>query len=329
MLRDLALEHGLYLIADEVYRECVYDGQRHTSLFHLDGLEDRGILIDSVSKRFSACGARIGCIISRSRELNDIVLRFGQARLCPPTVDQIAARAALATPPSYLDDVRTEYEKRRDVLVGALQKIPGVGCTTPAGAFYLMAQLPVEDADDFCQWILREFELDGKSVMMAPGDGFYVSPGGGKREVRIAYVLRSEGARTWSMPLECWPRRWRPTPARRGRNGGATYAAFLAASSSAAPPGVPPTGPSTNSTDLNAALYAARSFWTSSVSLRTFIRYPCRLASTARHRVAVRPAMRAITTQISAGRLVEAMSRGSARCPGHLTLPAVLQFCHD
>jgi aspartate aminotransferase len=192
MLRDLALEHGLYLIADEVYREFVYDGQRHTSLFHLDGLEDRGILIDSVSKRFSACGARIGCIISRNRELNDIVLRFGQARLCPPTVDQIAARAALATPQSYLDDVRTEYEKRRDVLVGALQKLPGVGCTMPAGAFYLMAQLPVDDADDFCQWILREFEQDGKSVMMAPGDGFYVSPGGGKREVRIAYVLRSE-----------------------------------------------------------------------------------------------------------------------------------------
>jgi len=192
MLRDLALEHGLYLIADEVYREFIYDGQRHTSLFHLDGLEDRGILIDSVSKRFSACGARIGCIISRSRELNDIVLRFGQARLCPPTVDQIAARAALATPQSYLDDVRTEYEKRRDVLVGALQKLPGVGCTTPAGAFYLMAQLPVDDAGDFCAWILREFEQDGKSVMMAPGDGFYESPGGGKREVRIAYVLRSE-----------------------------------------------------------------------------------------------------------------------------------------
>ncbi|MHC4769146.1 MAG: pyridoxal phosphate-dependent aminotransferase [Planctomycetota bacterium] len=209
MLRDLALEHGLYLIADEVYREFVYDGQRHTSLFHLDGLEDRGILIDSVSKRFSACGARIGCIISRSRELNDIVLRFGQARLCPPTVDQIAARAALATPQSYLDNVRTEYEKRRDVLVGALQKLPGVGCTMPAGAFYLMAQLPVDDADDFCQWILRDFELDGKSVMMAPGGGFYVSPGGGQREVRIAYVLRSEdlvdAVRVLGAALEAYP----------------------------------------------------------------------------------------------------------------------------
>jgi aspartate aminotransferase len=192
-----------------VYREFVYDGQRHTSLFHLDGLEDRGILIDSVSKRFSACGARIGCTISRNPELNDILLRFGQARLCPPTVDQIAARAALSTPQSYLDDVRTEYERRRNVLVGALQELPGVGCTTPAGAFYLMAQLPVDDADTFCQWILREFELDGKSVMMAPGDGFYVSPRGGKREVRIAYVLRSEdlvdAVRVLGAALDAYP----------------------------------------------------------------------------------------------------------------------------
>ncbi|MHC4764517.1 MAG: pyridoxal phosphate-dependent aminotransferase [Planctomycetota bacterium] len=192
MLRDLTLEHGLYLIADEVYREFIYDGERHTSLFHLDGLEDRGILIDSVSKRFSACGARIGCIISRNPRLNDILLRFGQARLCPPTVDQIAARAALATPQSYLQDVRTEYEKRRNVLVAALRGLPGVQCASPAGAFYLMAGLPVDDADEFCQWILRDFELDGKSLMLAPGDGFYVSPGGGKRQVRIAYVLRSE-----------------------------------------------------------------------------------------------------------------------------------------
>jgi aspartate aminotransferase len=192
MLRELALEHGLYLIADEVYREFVYDGRRHTSLFHLDGLEDRGILIDSVSKRFSACGARIGCIICRNPALNDILLRFAQARLCPPTVDQIAARAALATPRSYLDDVRAEYQKRRDVLVEELGNLPGVGCTKPAGAFYLMAQLPVDDADDFCQWILRDFALDGKSVMMAPGAGFYVSPAGGKREVRIAYVLCCE-----------------------------------------------------------------------------------------------------------------------------------------
>jgi len=192
MLRDLALEQGLYLIADEVYREFIYDGRRHTSLFHLDGLEDRGILIDSVSKRFSACGARIGCIISRNPELNDILLRFAQARLCPPTVDQIAARAALATPQRYLDDVRAEYEKRRNVLVAGLRDLAGVQCTSPAGAFYLMAGLPVDDADEFCQWILRDFELDGRSVMLAPGEGFYASPGGGKREVRIAYVLCSE-----------------------------------------------------------------------------------------------------------------------------------------
>jgi aspartate aminotransferase len=192
MLRDIALEHCLYVIGDEVYREFIYDGQRHASLFHLDGLEDRAILIDSVSKRYSACGARVGCIVSRNRELCDILLRFGQARLCPPTVDQLAAMAALATPPSYLDNVRAEYEKRRNVLVKELQAVPGVECSSPGGAFYLMVRLPVEDADDFCQWILRDFDLDGKSVMMAPGNGFYVSPGGGKREVRIAYVLRSE-----------------------------------------------------------------------------------------------------------------------------------------
>lgn len=192
MLRDLALEHGLYLIADEVYREFIYDGRRHVSLFHLDGLDDRGILIDSVSKRYSACGARVGCIVSRNRELCDVLLRFGQARLCPPTVDQVAALAALATPQRYLDGVRAEFEKRRNVLVEQLHNVPGIECSSPAGAFYLMARLPVDDADDFCQWILRDFDLDGKSVMMAPGNGFYVSPGGGRQEVRIAYVLRSE-----------------------------------------------------------------------------------------------------------------------------------------
>lgn len=192
MLRDLALEHGLFLIADEVYREFVYDGKRHASLFHLDGLDDRGILVDSISKRFSACGARVGCLMTRNKELLDVALRFGQARLCPPTVDQLAAMRALDTPQSYLDRVRVEYEKRRNVLVEALQQIPGLRCTHPAGAFYLMAQLPVQSSERFCEWILRDFNLDGRSVMMAPGPGFYSTSGAGANEVRIAYVLRTE-----------------------------------------------------------------------------------------------------------------------------------------
>ncbi len=192
MLRDVALEQGLFLIADEVYREFVYDGEEYTSLFHLEGLDDRGIIVDSVSKRYSACGARVGCLLTRNPEIFDTVLRFGQARLCPPTVDQIAAHAALETPQDWLEGTRREYQARRDALTEALQKIPGVRCTTPAGAFYLMAELPVDDAESFCQWLLEHFELDGRSVMMAPGAGFYISPGAGTRQVRIAYVLRRE-----------------------------------------------------------------------------------------------------------------------------------------
>jgi aspartate aminotransferase len=192
MLRQVALDHGLTIVADEVYREFLYDGRRHTSLFHLDGIEDRAVLVDSVSKRFSACGARVGCLLSRNTEFVDAALRLGQARLCPPTVDQIAAMAALNTPQSYLEGVRREYEQRRNVLLEHLEKIPGVRCTHPSGAFYLMVELPVDSSDRFCQWILESFEHEGRSVMMAPGDGFYVTPERGTREVRIAYVLRSQ-----------------------------------------------------------------------------------------------------------------------------------------
>jgi aspartate aminotransferase len=192
MLRDLALEHGLFLIADEVYREFAYDDEIPTSLFHLDGIEDRAILVDSISKRFSACGARVGCFVTRNRELFETVLRFGQARLCPPTVDQIAAQAALQAPPSYMEGVRREYRQRRDVLVEALRQIPGVRCPSPAGAFYLMAALPVDDAEAFCTWMLESFQLDGRSVMLAPGNGFYLTPGAGTREARVAYVLCRE-----------------------------------------------------------------------------------------------------------------------------------------
>jgi aspartate aminotransferase len=192
MLRQLSWDHGLYLVADEVYREFLYDGKKHTSLFHLDGLEDRALIVDSVSKRFSACGARVGCLLSRNAEFVESALRLGQARLCPPTVDQIAALAALQTPASYLEEVRLEYEQRRDVLVQHLQKIPGVRCTQPAGAFYLMVELPVDSSDRFCQWILESFEYEGRSVMMAPGAGFYVTPDRGHHEVRIAYVLNQK-----------------------------------------------------------------------------------------------------------------------------------------
>jgi aspartate aminotransferase len=192
MLRDVASERGLYLLADEVYREFAYDGGKHTSLLHLDGLEDRGVMLDSISKRFSACGARIGALVTRDRELLDTCLRFGQARLCPPTVDQLAALAALDTPPAYFDRVHAEYEKRRNVLVDALCAVPGVRCTRPAGAFYLMAELPVDSSEAFCRWMLESFADDNRTVMMAPGPGFYMTPEAGVREVRLAYVLRCE-----------------------------------------------------------------------------------------------------------------------------------------
>lgn len=191
-IRQVSLDRGLFVIADEVYREFLYDGKKHTSLFHLEGLHDRGIIVDSVSKRFSACGARIGCLLSRNPDFIDAALRLGQARLCPPTVDQLASMAALSTPQSYLESVRREYEQRRDVLVQSLQTIPGVHCTKPSGAFYLMVELPVDNSEHFCQWILESFQHQGRSVMMAPGPGFYVTPGSGTSEVRIAYVLNQE-----------------------------------------------------------------------------------------------------------------------------------------
>jgi aspartate aminotransferase len=149
-------------------------------------------MLDSISKRFSACGARIGSLVTHNRDILDACLRFGQARLCPPTVDQIAALAALDTPQSYFDAVRDEYQKRRDVLVEALGSLPGVGCTRPAGAFYLMAELPVDDGESFCRWMLEDFEHERRTVMMAPGAGFYITPGQGGREVRMAYVLCCE-----------------------------------------------------------------------------------------------------------------------------------------
>jgi aspartate aminotransferase len=194
-LKALALEHDLFLLSDEVYREFVYDGARHCSALHLDGIDDRAILLDSISKRYSACGARIGCLVTRNEEVLETCLRFGQARLCPPTLEQMAANAALDTPESYLDGVRDEYRRRRDVVFEALAEMPGVEGKKPGGAFYAMVKLPVDDADAFCAWLLVDFEDRGETVMLAPANGFYATPGLGRQEVRIAFVLNVEAMR--------------------------------------------------------------------------------------------------------------------------------------
>jgi aspartate aminotransferase len=189
MVAGLCRERGLYLIGDEAYREFIYEGAEHVSVMNLAGIEDRAILVDSVSKRYSACGARVGCIASRNKELVAAALKFGQARLCPPTVDQLASAAAVRVPDKYFEDVRHEYMCRRDVVCESLAKIPGVVCHKPKGAFYVVARLPIRDAEEFAIFMLEEFSLDGKTVMVAPADGFYATPGRGKDEVRIAYVL--------------------------------------------------------------------------------------------------------------------------------------------
>ncbi len=189
-LRDMALKHDLFVIADEVYREFVYDGAEAISVLSLAGLEQHAVLIDSVSKRYSMCGARIGGLVSKNSELMATALKFAQARLSPPTYEQIAAEAALATPPSYFEAVNAEYRARRDTLVSRLNAIPGVFCPTPRGAFYAVAELPVDDAEAFCRWMLEEFSFEGDTVMMAPAAGFYAARSLGKRQVRLAYVLK-------------------------------------------------------------------------------------------------------------------------------------------
>jgi len=190
MLAELAQTHGLYLIGDEAYREFIYDQEtEHVSVLHLPGIEDRAILVDSVSKRYSACGARVGCIVSRNRDLMAAILKFGQARLCPPTVDQLAALAAVSVPGSYFQEMKREYQCRRDLVCAEIAKIPGAFCVKPKGAFYVVAKLPISDGEEFATFLLEEFQLDGETVMVAPADGFYATPGKGKDEVRIAYVL--------------------------------------------------------------------------------------------------------------------------------------------
>ena len=191
-LKALVLKYDLFLIADEVYREFVYDGMQHHSVMTETGIEDNAIMIDSVSKRYSMCGARIGCIVSKNKSLIQTTLKYAQARLSSPTYALLASEAALDTPMSYFEDVIDEYVERRDVLIAELNKIDNLKVSTPQGAFYCIAELPVEDADDFAQWMLEKFNDNKETVMVAPASGFYSTKGSGKNQIRIAYVLNKE-----------------------------------------------------------------------------------------------------------------------------------------
>ena len=194
LLASICRDRGLYLIADEVYREFVYDGATHHSALTL-GMDDLVVVVDSVSKRYSLCGVRIGNVVSKNRELMDALLRFGQARLCPPTLGQYACTALTEVPKSYIEGVIAEYGKRRDVVYEAMAATPGVVVRKPEGAFYLCARLPVDDTNAFAEFLVRDFDLDGETVMIAPADGFYATPGLGRDEVRLAYVLEEKKLR--------------------------------------------------------------------------------------------------------------------------------------
>ena len=191
-LKSLCLKHDLFLFSDEAYREFCYDGREFISPMHLSGLEQNVIVLDTVSKRYSACGARLGAIITKNKEVLGACLRFAQARLSPPMIGQLAGTAAVDTPKSYFDKVQAEYTERRNILVEGINKIEGAFCPNPGGAFYAVVKLPIDDSDKFCQWMLEEFSHNGETVMMAPATGFYSTKGSGKNEVRIAYVLKKE-----------------------------------------------------------------------------------------------------------------------------------------
>lgn len=195
-LRDIVKKHNLFLIADEVYREFTYDGKTHYSAMHLDGIEENVILIDSVSKRYSACGVRLGWLASRNKELIDTAMKFAQARLSPPTYGQVSAEAAVDTPQEYFVKVKKEYLSRRNTVVEGINNIDGAFCPKPEGAFYVVARLPIDDSDKFCQWLLEDYSYEGQTVMFAPASGFYSTPGQGKDEVRISYVLKVEDLKT-------------------------------------------------------------------------------------------------------------------------------------
>ncbi len=188
-LRELVLKYDLFLLSDEVYREFCYDGKEYVSVMHLPGIENNVVLLDSISKRYSACGARIGAMISKNKEVMSAALKFAQARLSPPSYGQIGAEAALDTPKSYFEEVKKEYIARRDFVIETINKIPGVFCPKPSGAFYCIAKLPIDNSDKFCQWLLEDFNYNNQTVMLAPATGFYSTPGAGVNEVRIAYIL--------------------------------------------------------------------------------------------------------------------------------------------
>jgi len=192
MIGKIVKENDLYLIADEVYKEFTYGNKKHFSVLELDDIQDRVIVVDSISKRYSACGARIGAVISRNKEVISSILKFAQARLCPPTLEQIGAIASYKLPLQYFDEIRNEYEKRRDTIYDILTSNKEVVLQKPEGAFYIMAKLPIDDSDKFAKWMLEEFSVDNETVMVAPGGGFYATKGMGRQEVRIAYVLEQD-----------------------------------------------------------------------------------------------------------------------------------------
>lgn len=200
LLRDIVKKYDLYLFSDEVYREFCYDGRQHFSVMNLEGIDENVVLLDSISKRYSACGVRIGVLISRNKEVISIATKFAQARLSPPTFGQIAGEEAINTPPVYLENVLKEYVKRRDIVVNSINKMKGCFCPNPGGAFYAVASLPIDDSDKFCQWLLEHFNHNGQTVMLAPATGFYATPGRGKNEVRISYVLNLQDLRN---SMEC------------------------------------------------------------------------------------------------------------------------------
>lgn len=199
-IAEIVKSHDLFLFADEVYREFAYDGRKHHSVLEIPGLDDHIVMVDSVSKRYSMCGARVGAMITKNKELMNTALKFAQARLSPPTFGQVASEAALDTPASYFEEVIEEYVERRNLLVNGLNNIPGVICPNPGGAFYCMVELPIDDSDKFCEWLIRDFQHKGTTVMLAPGSGFYSNSMLGSKQARVAYVLEKEKLQ---LALEC------------------------------------------------------------------------------------------------------------------------------